>query len=158
MARTFEKYGLRLHVEMSYASVGRERSYPYLSVSAWITALDKAGKLSELLGCSGDFSAHLKTFWTRFQAAHPRHHFFETQTPWEQAVPVYLHGDEGTTYKKDGALVVSMQSPLGKGTAKTKLGDIADDPQQLMNFVGHAFESRFLLMSALKDRAKSNSI
>ena len=153
MSRAFQKHGLRLNIEVSYGRVGRDPKHPCLSVSAWIQALDRAGKLDELAGCSGDYSAQLQTFWTRFQQAHPSHQFFETSTPWAQALPVLLHGDEGTTYKKDGALVISLQSPMGKGTAKNKLGNLGDDGdgQQLLNFVGHAFETRFLIIAALKD-------
>ena len=36
----------------------------------------------------------------------------------EECVPLYLHGDEGVTYKRGGVLILSFQSPLGFGTSK----------------------------------------
>ena len=51
-----------------------------------------------------------------------------------------------------------MQTPMGKGTAKTKLGELDVGPEHVMNYVGHAFETRFLLIAALKDSCQPNTL
>ena len=72
----------------------------------------------------------------------------------ENCCPVYIHGDEGTTYKKDGCLCVSFHSPFGRGTVSSKkMGPLLErgDHETDMNFVGHAFETRWLLGAMLKE-------
>ena len=71
----------------------------------------------------------------------------------DKALPVVIHGDEGTTYKKDGCLVFSFHSVVGCGTISNKLGPVANDDRvdPHTNFVGNAFQTRFLLGSLLRD-------
>ena len=152
VARAFAKSGLRLDVKLAYAHIGRHREHPYIPVSSWIQALDKAGRLGKLVGCSmDDLPTILESYWANFRQIHPTHQIFSLQIPLSRCFPVLLHGDEGTTYKKDGALVVSFQSPLGRGTSKNKVGNVVGDNKQLLNFVGHAFQSRFLIVAGLKE-------
>ena len=138
-------------MEFSYGHIGRDRSFPYLPIGSWLQALDKFGKLPDLIGCRGDFSSHLESFWAKYKRFHPTHQVYESGINLGQALPIYIHGDEGTTYKKDGALVISWQCPFGKGTSKHKMGDVLDEDAQFLNYVGHAFETRFLIIAALKD-------
>ena len=97
-------------------------------------------------------------YWEKYRLMHSGHQVFktccrgrfETSMP---CVPVAFHGDEGTTYKKDGCLVLSFHSVVGKGTLSNKLGPVQDGhlPNLHTNFVGHAFQTRFLLAALLKD-------
>ncbi|CAE7380456.1 unnamed protein product, partial [Symbiodinium microadriaticum] len=152
VARAFAKAGLRLDVKLSYAHVGQYREHPYIPVSSWIQSLDQAGRLGKLVGCSmDDLPKVLSSYWANFKQVHPKHQVFDLQTPLDRCLPVYLHGDEGTTYKKDGALVLSFQSPLGRGTSKNKVGNVLGGNKQFMNFIGHAFETRFLIVAGLKE-------
>ena len=156
MATALAKHGLRLDVPVSYAEVGSCKGYPFLDVASWIETLDKTSKLDRLLGEGGatSFSSTLKSFWAKYQLSHPSHQMFSSGLKPEDCIPVYLHGDEGTTYKKDGALCISFQSPLGRGTSTTKLGQLDgldDTIRQKLNYLGHAFETRFLIIAGLKD-------
>lgn len=150
------KHGLRLDVPISYAEVGGDKSYPFLDATSWIETLDKNSKLDRLIGTCGttSFSSTLKSFWANYKLDHCSHEIFSSDLKLEDCIPIYLHGDEGTTYKKDGALCLSFQSPLGRGTSTTKLGQldgIDDTIRQKMNYLGHAFETRFLIIAGLKD-------
>ena len=163
VARCFAKHGLRLNVEMSYGCVGDYSRYPYIKPESFIKALDRAGKLDKFLGLGEQVRTieaagpSLTDFWNKFKLIHGTHQVFELaasgRVKLHQCVPVYLHGDEGTTYKKDGCLCMSMHCPLGRGTLSNKLGPVTDgvctDPH--LNFVGHAFETRFLLGALLKE-------
>ena len=155
VSRALAKHGLRLDVEISFTTLGGFTRYPYIEVSSWIRTLDLKGKLHHFVSVGeSDMSSTLERFWTNFKKRHPSHQVFQSGVNLQNAVPVYLHGDEGTTYKKDGALCISLQCPLGKGTRTTKLGDLADigeAARQRLNYVGNSFETRFLLISAMKD-------
>ena len=96
-------------------------------------------------------------YWEKYRLMHSGHQVFklaaEGALKLQCCVPVAFHGDEGTTYKKDGCLVLSFHSVVGKGTLSNKLGPVQDGhlPNLHTNFVGHAFQTRFLLAALLKD-------
>ena len=150
-------------VQVSKGKVGDDPNFPYIKVASWTQTLDDHGKLDRLLGLGAnvrtlkDAGSSLEEFWSRYQLMHGGHEVFElarsNKIDLRSALPIYLHGDEGTTYKKDGCLCLSFHCPLGRGTANNKLGPIANeevlaDPH--LNFLGHAFETRFLLSALLR--------
>ena len=161
VSKVFERYGLRLDVVLSSGQVGSEPKHPYIKLESWIQALDKRGKLWKFMGMGPEFNK-LKTckpclldFWKKYELNHGKHQVFELarkgEIPLDCSVPILIHGDEGTTYKKDGCLVLSVHSILG--TLSNKLGPVSegDLPPHHTNFVGNAFQTRFLLGSLLKD-------
>ena len=162
MARVFARHGLRLDVPISTCRVGANCHFPYIKVESWIQTLDRLGKLHKLVGLGTDhqpfseIEGSLLEFWNRFRLMHGQHQVFAEASrgsiQLNRAFPVYMHGDEGTTYKKDGCLCLSFHSPLGRGTSLNKMGPVEDGLQgeQHVNFVGHAFETRFLLGAMLK--------
>ena len=163
VARTLAQHHLRLDVDISSGHVGADRNYPYIKVTSWVKALDKHRKLEKLFGLGPQFDTLTKCgptlldFWAKFRALNPGHEVFtladQGAFSLNAALPVVIHGDEGTTYKKDGCLVFSFHSIIGCGTISNKLGPVVDgdavDPHT--NFVGHAFQTRFLLGSLLRD-------
>ena len=123
--------------------------------------MDRRGQLSKLLGfgelCNtlDKAAAGLENYWRNYRLCHGGHEVFSLadagQLSLRQCVPVFLHGDEGTTYKRDGCFVVSLHSPLGRGTVSNKLGPMGGAPlEPHTNFVGHSFETRFMLGALLK--------
>ena len=165
MSRVFARNGLRLDVKISYTQVGLERSFPYIQVRSWIQGLERAGQLHKLVGLGSEHQSiaspavgkALEEFWARFQMVHGTHEVFQLardkKLSLATAFPLFLHGDEGTTYKKEGCLCISMHSPLGRGTLSNKLGPVTADAvlrDPHVNFVGHAFETRFLLGALLR--------
>ena len=134
MARVLAKHALRLDIEVSKGLVGRDTSYPYIKASSWIKTLDATGYLQNLLGLGDSCSTlelagpSLQQFWSKYELAHGDHEVFNLARSGKlrlaECVPIYIHGDEGTAYKKDGALVMSFFCPLGKGTLCQKVGDI----------------------------------
>jgi len=99
----------------------------------------------------------LLEFWAKFRTLNGGHQVFtlvdQGAIQLDKALPVVIHGDEGTTYKKDGCLVFSFHSVVGCGTISNKLGPVANDDRvdPHTNFVGNAFQTRFLLGSLLRD-------
>lgn len=162
VSRAFAKHGLRLDIEISHGQVGTVKRYPYIKVESLIKALDNMGQMHKLIGFGKDkntlatAAAGLQNFWEKYKVCHGGHEVFELSAAGavdlQSCVPVYIHGDEGTTFKRDGCFVLSCHSPLGRGTLSNKLVNLDDavlDPHT--NFAGHSFETRFLLGALLRD-------
>lgn len=137
-------------------------TYPYIKVASWIKTLDELGKLDCFLGLGPqcrtieDAGDSLEEFWRRFKYMHGSHEVYkladEGRVNLRASVPVFLHGDEGTTYKKDACLCLSFHCGTGLGTSINKLGPLGDERlvEPHLNFLGNALETRFLLGSLLR--------
>ena len=74
----------------------------------------------------------------------------------QQCVPLYVHGDEGTWFKKGGILILSFQSPLGYGTSKRDY-DMSMNLKNLgesglpLNFLKAGMYTRMLMLVCPKD-------
>ena len=156
-------------MEISFGTVGHDRKYPYIKAASVVKSLERHGKLSRLLGfehlgpeynylaACGDL---LEDFWRKYRPLHDTHEVFARADAGairlRNSVPVHLHGDEGTTYKKDGCLVLSIHTPLGAGTVSQKMGPVVANGRDAArnNFAGNALETRFMLGALLKDSWK----
>ena len=118
VAKVFAKHGLRLDVDMSAGRVAKNPSHPYIRASSWIKAMDAGGNLGNLLGLGPGCSTleqaapALRSFLDKYALWHSDHEVYSLaragKLSLEQCVPVYVHGDEGTAFKRDGALVLSF--------------------------------------------------
>lgn len=162
VSKVFIKFGLSLGVEFSHGRVGNDLKYPFIKLESLIKALDMNGKLAKFfrLGPEYDTLAKcgpiLRDFWTKYRLMHGSHEVFDLfdsgdlhmETSW----PIFLHGDEGTTYKRDGCMVFSVHSCIGCGTASHRCGPVVNDEMnEGINFAVHALETRFLLGALLRD-------
>ena len=81
-------------------------------------------------------------FWQRFEQLYPNFELFErvrqNKIRLDRACPVYIHGDEGTYYKKSAVMVLQWQGVLGKGTVKKQVA------QHGVNSIGHTLRTRLL--------------
>ena len=103
----------------------------------------------------------LMEFWRRYQQVYPQHELFGPKgahLPRERCVPVFIHGDEGTTYKKSAVLLISFQPVIGFGSQRRSiqaaLTDFEKDMEKAgipVNFLRTGFQSRFLCAIAPKD-------
>lgn len=160
VSRVFAKHGLQFDIEMSYGRVGKHVNFPFIKPSSWVHELDKKGLLHLLIGLGPDYSTpdkaepFLLDFWQKYRLCHGGHQVFDLERAGGvnlgRCVPCYLHGDEGITYKRDGALVVSFHSPIGHGVASKRMGDLADPNELNTSFMGHCFKTRFVLGTLLK--------
>lgn len=69
-----------------------------------------------------DAAPVLEVFWERYRAIYPNFQLFQRidngDCEAKHCIPLYIHGDEGITYKRAGVLILSFQSPLGYGTSR----------------------------------------
>ena len=160
VSQIFKKHGLRLDVTVSECLVGCYKDFPIIKASSWVEVLDRRNYLHHLLGLGDDCKTleaageRLLEFWRKYEVSHGDHEVFklasEGALPLRQSIPIYMHGDEGTTYKRDGALVLSFYSPLGQGVACKRSGQLDTTRSLEMNFLGHCFKTRFIMATMLK--------
>lgn len=158
MAAIFEAWGLAYPVPLSYASIGEHVQYPWLHPSDMLRTIGSVGDFHMLLGgCASMQLAQglLSEFWSRYEAICPRHTLFRRiresggSLQASQFLPILVHGDEGTTYKKNGMLVIQFAGAFGRGSRKTKEDQNTwqTDLQSCgipLNLVQTALQTRFL--------------
>ena len=68
----------------------------------------------------------LESFWSIFQSVCPEHGVFRKlreskgRLSTSQLIPILVHGDEGTTYKRGGMLVLQFTGVIGQGSKKSE--------------------------------------
>ena len=123
--RVFTQQKLYYPVGISYADESPLDGFPYLKPADFLRTMALHNDLGHILGgfnTMAEAKGMLLTFWGRYKKVFPKFQLFEEVTAGlkqlEQCIPLYLHGDEGVTYKKRGVLIMSFQSPLGFGTSR----------------------------------------
>ena len=155
---------------VSSATVGGRRNYPWIKPSDFIRALAETNDLGRLLAGKTtllDATGLLEEFWSRYQQVFPQHELFGPKgkhLPRGRCLPLYIHGDEGTTYKKSAVLLLSIQSPMGYGSRRRStevaLTDFEKDLSKAgipVNFLKTGLQTRFLCGVAPKEIFGSNS-
>ena len=121
--RLFGRWGMRLNVPMSYVVVKSESEkaqlrVPYLKVSDYIQTLLRRFPCSLFGGCKLE-TARQKcgAFWRNLYSSQPTHavysHFSPQQLDDMCILPIVLHGDEGTGYKKQPVAIGSFEAVFG---------------------------------------------
>lgn len=128
----FEKAGLTVNIPETYVDIGIK--HPILKFRDVVSCLSRMGKMTLLVK---DDTLHLyDLFWARFQKLSPHHPIFErTLEQRKCTIPLLLHADEGTSQKKRGVMVISLQPIVGDGTSKGG---------RQLNYIGHSLTTRFL--------------
>ena len=138
--------------------MGKVKDFPYIKASSWVKLMSEQGFLHKLFGLGSECNTlelaepHLSDFWKKYELTHSDHQVFGLARAGlirlSHCVPIYIHGDEGTTYKRDGALVLSFFNPIGNGVAGARTGENRQELQ--MNFLGHAFSTRMVMGTLMK--------
>ena len=161
--RLFANHGLLYGVPITEESKPPLQGFPWIRPRDFLRAMHQHRDLGHVLaGCDTVSSARplLHTFWTRYRKIHPGFQLFQQidqgKKPMELCVPLYLHGDEGVTYKRGGVLILSFQSPLGFGTSKREQ-ELSLNLQNLgesglpLNFLKSGMYTRILMVMCQKD-------
>ena len=135
--------------------------FPWLKPSAFLATMSKTNDLHHLLGGLSleDAKPKLLDFWCKYRQLFPAHDLWEHADsgakPLHRCLPLYLHGDEGVTYRKDGLLVLSFQGVWGHGSSKS----VARPPETYranstgipLNFLQTGFQTRMLICVCPKE-------
>ena len=140
-------YQLQAPVPVTYEDIGLTSDHPTLRLRSVIETLNNTpGKIDHLL--VGNGPTELASFWQRYRKLHPKHDIFTDHASHLQAcVPMMLHLDEGTSHKKKGLMVLSVQPVSGRGSKKSGASGV--------NLLGNTFCTRFLY-SVLLARVYAN--
>ena len=115
-----------------------------LKPSSFLKFIDDTKNWERICGVSDLPSAEamFETFWERYQILYPNFEVFELARQGlidlRRACPIYIHGDEGTWYKRSAIMVLQWQGVLGRGTAKCQV------EQHGVNSLGHTLRTRLL--------------
>lgn len=164
----FDMWGLRYDVEISADQIGEYPEFPWIRPSKMIQSMARTNDLKRLLGGLSwrDAQPVLGEFWARYKQICPDHGVFrrvreslQTTNPLKltQMIPVLVHGDEGTTYKKHGMLVIQFAGVFGLGSRNKPAEDSwyaelkrAGIP---LNLLGQTVQTRFLTFLCPRDRS-----
>ena len=161
----FKAWNLLYPVELSYDVLGAHVQFPWIRPTNLISTMVRTGELPLLLGGLPSLQAAagvLEEFWCRYKAVYPAHGVFRKiseskgTVKTSQLVPILVHGDEGTTYKRAGMLVIQFSAVIGSGTnkAKAKPGWNNDSIAKCgipLNLVKNAIQTRFLTFLCPRD-------
>lgn len=163
----FRQHGLALDVPISWfdlPSRGSENrhQFPYLRPTDLIAALVEKDILGKLVGgnctSSGEIDEEcLLAFWRRYACEFPDFGLYQASAeegfPLRRVIPLFIHGDEGRGFKKNGILIVSFQPVIGEGTRPQKKRGVhrtIEKERMGLNILGSSFSTRFLCLSMMK--------
>lgn len=147
--RVVAKQGTKLDLPISRLQIGTHE-IPWLNPKDWMDWIVRKGLWPTLCGAEAnqyDVSDTVwATFWDKYEQICPDFELFSH--PWidkSKCAAFMVHGDEGRSLKRQGLLVTSIQSCLGKGFNSKRLGRRPGGNWQLkVNFVGHSYTHRYI--------------
>ena len=139
LPQTLEQFKLQAKIPVTYEHIGLKSCHPTLPLRSILETFNTAGKIDNLL--VGNGPAQLRSFWRNYEKLHPHHDVFNDHASHLHAcVPMMLHLDEGTSHKKKGLMVLSVQPVCGKGSRKSSSSSSSGG----INFIGSTYCTRFL--------------
>jgi len=148
-------------VEISFENTPPLSSFPWIEPSKFLQSMGKMNDLTHLLGGKSLVEARtlLVNFWKHYREIFPMHQLFRDfdahkKRPWE-CLPIFLHGDEGVHYKKNGILVLSLQGAFGFGSSK-RAAELGENLRAFgegipLNFLRTGFQTRILIAVCPKE-------
>ena len=91
---------------------------PILKATDFVRCIDKYGFWDKLFGENSLSQGErmCSDFWVKYRKLHPDFQLFGRGLPLQRCLPILLHGDEGTHYKKGAVMICQWQSVIGTGT------------------------------------------
>ena len=122
--KVFKDFGFYYPVEISFETEAPLGGFPWIRPTNFLKAMSDTNDLDHLLGGHSLDHARelLLDFWSKYRAIVPQHKLWKDSDSGRKdlakCIPVFLHGDEGVTYKKSGVLVLSFQGCIGYGSSQ----------------------------------------
>ena len=168
VCKIFRAWGMAYPVPLSQSPVGDHCEFPWIRPSQMLQTMASNGDFHFLL--AGHRTMHdakeiLEEFWDRYETICPNHGLFRRiresggKLRKCQRLPLIVHGDEGTTYKRNGMLVVQFSAAFGAGSRSTMSDEAWEDWAKNvkstgipLNQVKTALQTRFLSFLCPRDR------
>jgi hypothetical protein len=139
--------------------LGEKCKHPYIAPSELLEALEHKAVAFSLTGTNSlrECQRLLVDFWVRFGTLYPNHQAYKLakERGFIRSIPLLLHGDEGTTHKKQSVMVLSYGGALGRGTRKarrtiSKAKAHITKSKGGINMWGHSLGTRFVFTAIHK--------
>ena len=139
---------LRLDVPISFVPIsGCEEPYPILKCSDFLAYIAEFNHWDKLLGVGvrtlKDAEPRLLDFWGKYEQLYPNFpvyaHARENNISLSRIIPIYVHGDEGTFFKRGAVMILQWQSCIGAGTTLNSV-----DPRLWGNVAGKQYGANML--------------
>ena len=135
---------------------------PWISPEKWLQFVVRQGLWPSLAGCDKhDWEGarqNWSEFWEKYEKINPSFELFDIarskNIDLSRCAAWLIHGDEGRTLKKNGILVTSLQSALGRGYDQKRTKGRGGSNLQV-NFAGHSFCTRYVLSTIPKSSYES---
>lgn len=150
--RTMKKQGTKLDVPITSISCDGV-NLPWIAPQTWLRFVIKKGLWPVMAGCDrfdhDGARRNWSDFWTEYKKVNPGFELFSMPNVDLSRTAAWLvHGDEGRTLKKNGIMITSLQSALGRGYDEKR---VAGPPGKLrVNFAGHSFTTRYIVSATPK--------
>lgn len=151
----FKEHNFFYPVELTYEEGAPFKKFPWIRPTDLLKSMAKLNDISHLLGGKQlhESADLLRDFWKKYRDLHPDHQLWEKRMDLSRCIPCLIHGDEGTTYKKNGPLVLSLQGMTGTGTSKR---DMEKNYKAMgegipLNFLKTGMQTRLLMLVCPKD-------
>jgi hypothetical protein len=144
---------------MSADKLGEGGRHPYLSPADMFKEMANRKMTGVLTGTPTlkDGERLLLEYWLRFGALYPNHQAYAIarKNGFMKSIPILLHGDEGTSKKKQAVMILSYAGVLGKGTRKArktivKTKERVTSSKGGVNIWGNSLATRFLFTCIYK--------
>jgi len=159
--RTLKKQKSKLDIPVSSVTSSGCK-VPWISPESWLRFIVTKGLWPMMAGCDvHDYDGAARNwlqFWKTYQQIHPDFELFHMENVDLSRTAAWLiHGDEGRTLKRNGLMVTSVQSALGRGFDEKRVhGQNADSAKLRVNFAGHSFTTRYVVNTMPKTAYESN--
>lgn len=147
--RVVAKQGTKLDIPISRLQLGNQE-IPWLNPRDWMEWLVRKGLWPTFGGAEPNqydvSDAVWATFWDQYEKVCPDFELFShTWIDKSKCAAFMVHGDEGRSLKRQGILVTSLQSCLGKGFDSKRLRrrGPGGNWQHKVNFIGHSYTHRY---------------
>ena len=161
VSAVFRHHNFYYPVEIEITNAPPLSSFPWLRPSRFLRAMARNNDLHHLLGGISLQNAEkrLVSFWEKYRVLFPSHQLWadidDGRKPMERCLPLFIHGDEGVTYRKDGLLVVSFQGVFGHGSSKSKTSPAehykSNSEGIPLNFLRTGFQTRMVISVCPKE-------
>ena len=161
----FAKHKLALDIPISWVRLENDDTYPVLGVRDSIEYLVRSDNLPKLVGEQPmqDVQPILLEFWRRYSLQWPDYGVYNAaalgKVSLSRTIPVYLHGDEGRGFKRNGVMILALQGAIGRGSKPFLRKHPIQTVRKLkmgVNLQGSSFNSRLLYVAMPKKHYKNN--
>ena len=166
--KVFKEYGFYYPIEISFETSSPLEGFPWIRPSQFLEKMGELNDLGHILGGHSleDAEGVLVDFWCKYREIVPEHEIFTESDlglkDLKKCIPLYFHGDEGVSYKKDGVLVLSFQGAFGYGSSQR--GKEVEENYRAMgegiplNFLKTGMQTRMLILVCPKEWGSKTSV